>query len=177
MSVFILLYEAMYTIKDITESLTEETRIITHLFSKIPFAKEGILQYRPNEDQRSLKELLEYMLMMGHSLSVVAVQGTYDKDTLKPFAAHVQEISLKDDFVDEMKKQTEAVNERLTSLTEEQLEESIDPFGGGPEKRKSMILNVLLKTYTAYRMQLFLYLKDSGERQLNTANVWQGRDR
>lgn len=176
LSVFILIDETMYTLEDLIASLTEENRIITHLFGKIPFEKEGILDYRPNEDQRTLFELLEYMMMMGNSISSVLVAGTYNPETLAPFKEEVSSVDVQKDFVVMMEKQLASVISRLEWLTEEQMEELIDPFGGGDQKRKIYFLEVLLKSYTGYRMQLFLYLKDSGERHLNTANVWQGKD-
>jgi len=175
-SVFILPYETMYTIQDIVDSLNEETRIINHLFTKIPFGKEEILQYRPNSDQRSLIELLDYMMMMGNAISSVLVKGSYDPEILKPFKDALKDVDVQKDFPAVMEQQAKDVAERVAALSAEAMEESIDPFGGGAWKRKTYILDVMLKTYTAYRMQLFLYLKDSGERGLNTANVWQGRD-
>lgn len=175
MIVFILIYETMYTINDLIDSLKEETRIINHLFSKIPFEKEWILQYMPNEDQRSLKELLEYMMIMGNMLSAVLEAWTYTQELVKPIKDALHDISLENEFQSVMNTQLETVGERLRGM-ESTMEDMIDPFWAWAMMRKTYVLEVLLKTYTAYRMQLFLYLKDSGERQLNTANVWQGRD-
>ena len=39
------------------------------------------------------------------------------------------------------------------------------------------VLNIMLKNYPAYRMQLFHYLKDGlGMTELNTMNLWMGVD-
>ena len=35
---------------------------------------------------------------------------------------------------------------------------------------------MVLSHYVAYRMQLFLYLKDCGLRDLSTMNLWAGMD-
>jgi hypothetical protein len=38
------------------------------------------------------------------------------------------------------------------------------------------LVTMLLSHYAAYRMQLFLYLKNSGNEELNTLNLWAGMD-
>ena len=42
--------------------------------------------------------------------------------------------------------------------------------------RGRMIVNMVLSGYSAYRMQLFCYLKSSGREELNTMNLWMGMD-
>jgi hypothetical protein len=42
--------------------------------------------------------------------------------------------------------------------------------------RGRMIGNMVLSGYSAYRMQLFCYLKSSGREELNTMNLWMGVD-
>ena len=39
-----------------------------------------------------------------------------------------------------------------------------------------MLVNLVLCHYSAYRMQLFLYLKACGREELSTMNLWAGRD-
>jgi hypothetical protein len=46
----------------------------------------------------------------------------------------------------------------------------------GKASRGSWLVSLVLKHYAAYRMQLFLYLKGSGREELNTMNLWVGRD-
>jgi hypothetical protein len=48
---------------------------------------------------------------------------------------------------------------------------------GSKGSRGSMIVNLVLCHYAAYRMQLFLYLKASGREELNTMNLWAGMDK
>jgi hypothetical protein len=61
-------------------------------------------------------------------------------------------------------------------VTEDQMNEELDPFGMGATSRKSMIFWMHHKNFTAYRMQFFLYLKDAGAHELKTSNLWMGMD-
>ena len=47
---------------------------------------------------------------------------------------------------------------------------------GRKASRGSTIVSLVLSHYAAYRMQLFLYLKACGREELNTMNLWVGRD-
>jgi hypothetical protein len=47
---------------------------------------------------------------------------------------------------------------------------------GNKQSRGSMIVNLVLCGLAAYRMQLFCYLKASGREELNTFNLWMGKD-
>jgi hypothetical protein len=47
---------------------------------------------------------------------------------------------------------------------------------GQKASRGLWIVRLVLSHYTAYRMQLFLYLKASGREELNTMNLWVGMD-
>jgi hypothetical protein len=38
------------------------------------------------------------------------------------------------------------------------------------------LVNVVLRQFAAYRMQLFLYLKASGHPELGTSDCWMGKD-
>jgi hypothetical protein len=42
--------------------------------------------------------------------------------------------------------------------------------------RGAWMVNLVLSHYVAYRMQLFQYLKASGQTELNTMNLWMGID-
>jgi hypothetical protein len=47
---------------------------------------------------------------------------------------------------------------------------------GRKASRGSLIVNLVLCHYAAYRMQLFLYLKACGREELNSRNLWTGMD-
>lgn len=159
----------MYTIEDIIASLHNETRVINHLFTKIP-SVSGAFDYKPSAYQRSMKELLTYMSTMGIMLTkIFKANGYVPQD-------HQQAELAMEEFPARMEEQMDVVAEYLRSLTSQELESEIDPFKSGAMSLKLYILNVLLKTYTAYRMQLFLYIKGSGTTAIGTSNLRWGYD-
>jgi hypothetical protein len=63
----------------------------------------------------------------------------------------------------------------LDAASDDDMRAEIDMFGRRAS-RGSTLVNLVLLHYTAYRMQLFLYLKSSGREELNTLNLWVGVD-
>jgi len=55
------------------------------------------------------------------------------------------------------------------------LRAEIEMFGR-KASRGFMLVSLLFSHYSAYRMQLFLYLKASGREELNTMKLWVGID-
>ena len=49
-------------------------------------------------------------------------------------------------------------------------------FDGNTTSRGAFIVNLVLCGCAAYRTQLFLYLKASGQSHLNSGNLWSGVD-
>jgi hypothetical protein len=50
-------------------------------------------------------------------------------------------------------------------------------WGSGKKQTKAEhLFNGMLKGLTAYRMQLFTFIKASGRDDIGTSNVWQGVD-
>jgi hypothetical protein len=47
---------------------------------------------------------------------------------------------------------------------------------GTKSTRGSLLVNLVLSGYAAYRMQLFCYLKSCGREELSTMNLWAGVD-
>ncbi len=47
---------------------------------------------------------------------------------------------------------------------------------GTPVKLGEALVRTVLYTYVAYRMQLFLYAKESGNADIGPANCWVGVD-
>jgi hypothetical protein len=63
----------------------------------------------------------------------------------------------------------------IGALSEDELRAPVEMFGR-KASRGLWIMRLVLSHYTAYRMQLFLYLKASGREELNTMNLWVGTD-
>jgi hypothetical protein len=62
----------------------------------------------------------------------------------------------------------------LSPLTEEELATDITMWGR--TQSRTLHLLGLLKMAAAYKMQLFLYMKQSGTSDIGTSNLWAGMD-
>ncbi len=160
---------------ELIKSLHQEIRILLHLASKIDPAKLG---YRPTANQRSTLELLQYLVIMGpiHLRAIMA--DAFDMSAWRT-AWQTGEAAAKVMNLEEVKdaigKQPALFAELLHSCPDARLLAEIEMFGS-KASRGSWIVNLVLCHYAAYRMQLFLYLKASGREELNTMNLWVGRD-
>src|SRR5687767_2101131 len=76
---------------------------------------------------------------------------------------------------EELAKQAAYFAELLGPVTDANLRAEVQMFGQ-KATRGSMLVRLVLCHYSAYRMQLFLYLKASGREELNTMNLWVGID-
>jgi hypothetical protein len=64
----------------------------------------------------------------------------------------------------------------ISGFSDADFRSELDLFGIGKASRGSIIVNMVLCGYAAYRTQLFLYLKSCGREELNTMNLWAGMD-
>ena len=65
----------------------------------------------------------------------------------------------------------------IPPMTDADFAASIDLFGRGqPQPRKAWLFELILKNLVGYKMQLFLYIKASGNQDIGTADVWRGED-
>jgi hypothetical protein len=64
----------MYSKQDIINSLGRETTIIKHLYEKVT---PEMLDYKPTEKQRTMKEHLIYMTRMGANMAMYLTDGKY----------------------------------------------------------------------------------------------------
>ena len=155
--------------------LQHEVRILLHLASKVDPAK---IDYRPTSKQRSMLELLQYMTIMGpiHLRAVKA--DVFDMDAWRSAwtagEAAAKAMNL-EEAKDAIAKQSALFVDVLGSCSDADLRAEIKMFGS-TASRGSMIVNLVLCHYAAYRMQLFLYLKACGREELNTMNLWAGTD-
>lgn len=161
----------MFTLEQLQESILDETRIIKHLYTKIDPVK---LDYRPTPKQRSTLELLQFMAQMGVGSVEAVLAGNIEP--FKEQAARQEEVTY-ENFSQKMDEQAQKIGETLKQFNETNLAEKINLWKVGPDQTRSQaLIETLLKQFTAYRMQLFLYIKQSGNETINTGNVWGGID-
>ncbi len=161
----------MITKDELIASLRHETKIIKHLAERIP---TGTYDWRPTPGQRSMLELLRYLTTCGEIGARNLVTGNWDH--VAAVEARAAEVS-PETFAAAMDGQMQRLEELLAdidpvaaSTTERSL-----PWGA-PIKQGQGFVDMVVKPMAAYRMQLFLYAKQAGNHELNSANCWVGVD-
>ncbi len=118
------------------------------------------------------------MTIMGPIHLRAAKAGAFDMDawrnTWRTEEATAKTLNL-EQVKESIGKQSALFAELLGSFSDADLRAEIEMFGS-KASRGSMIVNLVLCHYAAYRMQLFLYLKACGREELNTMNRWVGMD-
>jgi hypothetical protein len=160
----------IYTKENLIHSITNEFRIIKHLAEKIPADTEG---YKPTEGQRTTLELLQY-------LSTVFVNGTHViyegvTEAYKTAPLHGADTTV-ENFSEKMDAQLVLWKEMMEKFDDTELEKVINVYMMGDMTKGRYLVENLLKWAAAYKTQLFLYIKASGNSALGTSNLWGGMD-
>ena len=150
-------------------SLQNEVRILLHLASKVDRTKAD---YRPTAKQRSTLELLQYMSIMGPGLVAAIGGGAFNVEAWTA-AEHAAKGRDFDQTVAAINAQDYTA--LLGSMSDADFRSEIEMFGQKGSKG-SMMVNMILSGYAAYRTQLFCYLKACGREDLSTYNLWGGMD-
>jgi len=161
---------------ELLATLQHEVRLVLHLASKADPAR---LDYRPTPKKRSTIELLRYFVIVGPIHMHAVMAGAIDMNAWRAAwateEARVKEMPL-ETVTDEIGRLPARFEQLLAPASDSDLRQEIELFGS-KASRGSWLVNLVLLHYTAYRMQLFLYLKSSGREELNTLNLWVGVDR
>lgn len=157
----------MITIQEYIDSLAHEFHIIRHLAEKI---KPKQLSHKPTQKQRTLEELMQYLTIIFIS-GVDGIVSGNGEAYKKYFGGPMPTLEgFKGMMVDEEKK----VTELLKTLTDQDLQTEIAMWGR--TQSKALHLINLLKIASAYKMQMFLYMKQTGTENIGTMNLWAGMD-
>ncbi|MDB4983895.1 MAG: hypothetical protein JWM20_74 [Patescibacteria group bacterium] len=149
------------------QSLLNETRIVKHLFTKIP---DNTYDYRPTPGQRSTLELLQYIaLIIGSAIELTSGK----ENAFDDFEARKAAVT-KENFIETLEAEEKKIAENIAAFTEEQLAETTMQWGAS--QTRAMHLLGLLKIAAAYKTQLFLYIKANGVTNIGTSNLWGGMD-
>jgi hypothetical protein len=158
----------MITKEQYIGSFVHEIEIIKHLAGKVDASK---LDYRPTPGQRSTLELLQYLGQMLHTGISASIAG--DQNLYMELAKNKDLVTF-ENFVSKMDEQAKFVKEAVGALTEEDMAR-VSTIWGNTSSLAMQLLGAL-KNAVAYKMQLFLYIKASGNSEIGTSNVWGGRD-
>jgi hypothetical protein len=148
--------------------LGNEFRIIKHLSEKI---KPEQLSHKPTEPQRNMQELMAYLTQ----IFISGVEGvvTGDGSAYKKYLG-AGEVPTLENFSELMDKELLEVEKLIKSLSEEDLKTEVNMWGRN--QSKALHLMGMLSIAAAYKMQLFLYMKQSGTENIGTMNLWAGMD-
>ncbi len=161
----------MITKEQLLHSMRHESAIIKHLATKVP---ADSLDYRPTPAQRSMLELMQYMTCMAIVPVRYILSGSWEGlESLEEEAGSITA----ETFVSEMDRQMGMIEEALADLDEAEAETAPATMPWGtPTTVSAALMDMVLKCFTAYRMQLFLYLKSCGLTDLGPAQCWVGVD-
>ena len=151
-------------------SLKHEAKILKHLAAQLTPAH---LDYRPTPAQRSTLELLRYLTIAGSAALEYAITGTWDHwEATEKRSADVDLAS----FPKAIDRQLKSIEKALAGYTDAKLRRArTRTFAGVEMTLGAGLVEMVLKQFTAYRMQLFLYAKSAGLAQLGTSDLWAGR--
>lgn len=158
----------MYTTQDFINSFSNDVRIINHLIEKIPTDK---YDFKLIDNQRTVADLIHYLSsIFSDTLQVIHTgdQGFYKTFPKAPAITPENAIA-------QMNAEVAKVKELLAAWTEEDFKAPISLFGGPEMSKGVMLVDYLLQWAAAYKMQLFLYIKQMGIK-VGTSNVWGGMD-
>lgn len=158
----------MFTKEEVWNSFANDFRIIKHLAEKVHVDTHG---YKPTEKQRTMLELMQYMSIMGSGILNTVLMG--DGNT---FASYVEQSKsvMGENFIQKMNEQETEMKETFMKFDDAELAKELSLWGmTGP---KSMFVLNLIKIVASYKMQLFLYVKASGQHGIGTSNLWAGMD-
>src|SRR5579872_1623803 len=161
----------VFTEEELIASLQNEVRILLHLASKIDRAQ---LDYRPGPKQRSTLDLLRYLSVMGPALTAYIKAGKFDGAAWQAALSAASGKNF-EQVLAAIEAQPKQYEQLIGDYAEPEFGVEIEIFGR-KASRGSLLVNLALCGYAAYRTQLFLYLKACGRDELNTMNLWAGMD-
>ena len=152
-------------------SIAHNTQVITHLMSKIT---PDELDYRPGENMRTMLELLQYLTVCGIGPARSLIEGSWD--VAQGLVAAANELKF-GEIQPALENQLEDMTSLIKGVSQEDLEtKQIEYPWGGSEPLGAALVNTAYTFMSAYRLQLFTYVKASGQKDLNTMNAWLGQD-
>ena len=153
--------------------LQHEAKILLHLASTVDPAMLG---HRPTPGQRSLLELLQYLTVFPQIHLETIRTGRFDMGAWQAAwqteNAKAREWDL-DGIRTELARQPALFDKFVEPLSDAELRAEMEMFGS-TASCGSWLVWMVLSHYSAYRMQLFQYLKEAGRNELNTLDLWAG---
>jgi hypothetical protein len=156
---------------DLLALMLRECDLCVHLHGKVPAGK---MDFRLTPPQRSTRELLRYLSFIGEAAVRCMSENSWD-----PYGALQKRAeSLEPEgFPAAMERQKEGLRDLFARIEDSDLREKVFEL---PWKEKAPLGKAILAlgygSLVAYRMQLFLHAKASGNAAISTSNCWGGID-
>lgn len=157
----------MITKQEYMDSLAHEFHVIRHLAEKI---KPEQLSHKPTDKQRTLQELMQYLT----TIFIAGVDSVVTGDSAAYKKYFGGEMPTLEGFKGMMSDEEHKVMELLKSMPESDMQTELMMWGHS--QTKALHLINLLKIAAAYKMQMFLYMKQTGTENIGTMNLWAGMD-
>lgn len=152
-------------------AIIKEIEICKRLYTKIPAHK---MDFRPAPETRSVIELLQYLSFAG-----TAMLYFWLKEEDLNFSAFWGRLNTtaqqmkNEQFLPIMDDQIETVKNLFDQINEEELFQKDVTYPWGAKARLGeAIITTSVKWLAAYKLQLFLYLKQCTDQKLGTADAW-----
>lgn len=159
----------MITKNDIRDLILKECDICLHLAAQIP---EGGMDYTPSEGQRTTLELLRYVSFCSIGAARMLVDGHWEAYQAMSEAAKTMTA---DEFPAAMASQKDQISAFFDEVTQEQLDTQMAKTPMGEDIRLDLgLVSMAQHWLVAYRMQLFLYVKQAGNNDIWTPDCWMG---
>ena len=134
--------------------------------------KPDDLDFRPSEKVRSTYELMQYLSGIGSTMFRWFLVNDITPEVRKEIADYRATLTI-ENFSERLEEQWKEIENYMAGVTEEQLMQMQVEL---PWKEKmplgAAIIAAPVKWLTAYRMELFLYLKMNGQHELVTKHAW-----
>jgi hypothetical protein len=162
----------MLTRDELLASMRHEIHVIKHLATKVP---EGRLDWRPTPKQRSTIELMRYLTSCAIVPVAAMIAGNWEH--AEPLEKASETVT-PETFAASMDAQMQALETVIRAVPESELptRDATMPWGT-PTKLGIALVDCGIKPLVAYRMQLFLYAKESGNADLGPSDCWVGVSR
>jgi hypothetical protein len=157
--------------QDLLNSIEKEINICRRLYTSI---QPEQMDFRPREGIRSTLELLQYLTIVGSvMLSYWLKKDDTDFGTFFGAQVTLSKTMPHEQFLTVMNEQMNTIRDLFSQVNEESLsnKEVTFPWGGTVSLGEGIIATSV-KWLSGYKLQLFLFIKLSGDQKLGTADAW-----
>ena len=152
-------------------NIEKEINICRRLYTRIP---PDQMDFRPKEGIRSILEILQYLGFIGsYMLSYWLKKDDTDFNTFFGTKSIAAKAMPHEQFLTVMDEQMALIKDLFNQISEEDLfrKEITYPWGGKAPLGEGIIATSI-KWLSAYKLQMFLFIKLSDDQKLTTADAW-----